>query len=148
MGGESHQEVSGRLYKAGIRLEGGLTPVKLKSINRLCNRHESLCVIKMLTNSLNSTWRMHEAKRYGCIFGCRNCLDTQAHYVSCPILASVLERNYDIEVYSNIWSSQDFVLSELVSELASGVTWGCNKPPGATGYLTVPQGFTYQVAGP
>jgi hypothetical protein len=39
-------------------------------------------------------------------------------------------------------------LSELASELASGVTWGYNKPPGATGYLAVPQGFTYQVAGP
>ena len=47
--------------------------------------------LKTVCNGWCTSHRMHEDKLLQCIFGCVGCKDTLSHYLSCPILWSIID---------------------------------------------------------
>ena len=60
----------------------------LPDMCKSCTKHEVLCLVKLLSNSLNTTWRMHESCRLSCVFGCEGALDELRHNIMCLVLLS------------------------------------------------------------
>ena len=49
-----------------------------------------MCWHKTIANGWTTTHRMHEPITWSCIFGCTDGQDELSHYISCPILLSVV----------------------------------------------------------
>ena len=55
-----------------------------------CSKFVAMCWVKTISNAWTTTHRMHEVDRWACIFGCADCVDSLTHYVSCPLLLSLV----------------------------------------------------------
>lgn len=128
-----------RLQNMGLSVSALLLhelPVLLKK----SSKHEALCTFRILRNAMNTTWRMHEATRFSCIFGCCDSKDNIEHYLGCLVLArtrpfdslspfcvdSWLSREHVskfailYELYNYIKHHQEFSFSLLSSPLFAG----------------------------
>ena len=57
---------------------------------RVVDKFVAMCWLKTIANGWTTTHRMHEPIKWSCIFGCTDGLDELSHYLSCPILLSVV----------------------------------------------------------
>ena len=55
-----------------------------------CSKFVAMTWVKTISNAWTTTYRMHEQKLWTCVFGCGGCPDTTSHYLSCPLLLSLV----------------------------------------------------------
>ena len=74
----------------------------LHIVFRGLTRRDALCAHRLLSNSPNTTWRMHEAIRFTGVFGRNGALGEFKHYICCPVLLSVVPF---VDIHSSSFAS-------------------------------------------
>jgi hypothetical protein len=55
-----------------------------------CSKFVAMSWVKTISNAWTTTYRMHERQLWSCVFGCAECEDSTSHYLSCPLLLSLV----------------------------------------------------------
>ena len=55
-----------------------------------CSKFVAMSWVKTISNAWTTTHRMHEQQLWTCVFGCVGCDDSTSHYLSCPLLLSLV----------------------------------------------------------
>jgi hypothetical protein len=59
---------------------------KLEELFKSINSFLRMCWLKAIGGAWTTTSRMHELRKWPCVFGCIDCQDEIRHYMQCPVL--------------------------------------------------------------